>query len=630
MKAICLRTGEILLALAGTLALLLVNRTLSTADCFLFYVRDVLATLAGQEALGAVLFVLLACLYWRYARAPVAWHRLDRLKLSLLAALFALTSAIWADCHADDGVLAGFLSPYHLLLLAGKGAGFFPLFYIGMKALLASLPALARGVVFTQGAQPAQVRRCFRRTALCLACAWAPSLLAHFPGTVTADGGRVLQQYFGEIMATADHPLGYTFLAGSLVRLGMLLGGSLTGIALYTLAQWLCLLGVMAWSVAWLKREGFPPVMLGAVVAVYALHPAIQQTGTAIIKDVPYAAAFVAFVTLTAQALLHPPEAWRSRAWWAGYALVSLLVLLLRHNGMLAVAPTAAVLAVRFLRARPGKRRCRYGLLAAPLLAAVLFNSLLVPTLAIPVETTPDLLGVAIQQTARILKNDPASVSAGDMAAIDRVLEADRLAEAYAPHQSDSVRKLYRYFNGHTGADVLAFGGVTARLILTHPLTAAQAFFSLNGGFLCVFDTTYTNCNQPIMDTSPKYPSALHYQLPEGLMLWQSRLLSLEALYRTLPPLSQLLSVGLSTWCAAILWFLAGRTRHKRLTWLLTPLCMTLLACLLSAGSAISARYMFPIIFSLPYVACILLRPVLQEAAEAMAAAETPAAAPVA
>ena len=82
---------------------------------------------------------------------------------------------------------------------------------------------------------------------------------------------------------------------------------------------------------------------------------------------------------------------------------------------------------------------------------------------------------MAIQQTARILRNEPDSVSPGDLAVIDRVLEADRLGSAYAPHQSDSVRKLYRYFNGHTPSDVFAFAAVAARLS-PHPLTAAMPF----------------------------------------------------------------------------------------------------------------------------------------------------------
>ncbi len=619
MKQACLRVAEVLLALASTLAILLVHTSLSDAECFLIFIRDVLATLSGREALAALVFVLLAGLYRRFARAPYPWRRLERLKLFLLAGFFAATSTLGAVYRGDDGVLSGFGTPFHLLLMAGKMIGFFSLFFIGMKAILLSLPAIAQKATLQEGVERGAVRRCFLLTALCLACAWAPWFLAHFPGTVTADGGRVLQQYFGEITPTADHPVAYTFLAGSLVRLGALLGGSLAGILCYTLVQWLLLLAAMAWSVSELKREGFPPLFRYAVTAVYALHPAIAQTGTAIVKDIPYVTAFVAYMLVTVRAFLHPRACWRSRGWWAGYAVFSLLILLLRHNGVLAVVPMAAVLAVRFYRAHPGRGRARYGLLAAPVAVLLLFNSLVVPAVAIPVETSPDVLGVAIQQTARILRNEPDSVSAGDLAVIDRVLEADRLGSAYAPHQSDSVRKLYRYFNGHTPSDVFAFAAVAARLSLAHPLTAAHAFFSLSGGFLDAFDTTYDNCNVPIPDTSPKYPARLRFQLPAGLADLQNRLISLEADYRALPLISQLKSVGLYVWAMWIAWFLMGRTRERRLGWLLVPLLMTLLTCLMSAGANIGTRYAFPILFTLPYLSCLFARAILRDAAEASA-----------
>ena len=346
--------AEVLLALAGTLAILLVHTSLTDAGCFLYFVRDVLAALAGREALAALVFVLLAGLYRRFARAPYSWRRLERLKLFLLAAFFAATSTLGAVYRADDGVLSGFGTPFHLLLMAGKMIGFFSLFFIGMKAILLSLPAIAQKAALQEGVERGAVRRCFLLTALCLACAWAPWFLAHFPGTVTADGGRVLQQYFGEITPTADHPVAYTFLAGFLVRLGALLGGSLAGILCYTLVQWLLLLAAMAWSVSELRREGFPPLFRYAVTAVYALHPAIAQTGTAIVKDIPYVTAFVAYMLVTvsvspsAGMLAFPGLV-------GGLRGFSLLILLLRHNGVLAVVPMTAVLAVRFTaRTRAG------------------------------------------------------------------------------------------------------------------------------------------------------------------------------------------------------------------------------------------------------------------------------------
>ncbi len=604
-----------LLALAGTLALLLVNTDLSTADCFLFFVRDVLNATAGHEAVAAVFSLLLFALYARFTFAPCAWRRGDRLKLCLLAAFFALTSSLGAVYRADDGVLAEFLSPYHLLLLAGKASGFFALFFTGMKAVLLSLPKAVKRVAFRPAPSRAAVRRSFWIAALCIGCAWAPSFVANFPGSVTADGGRALQQYFGEIAATADHPLAFTGLAGALVRFGAWVGGPLFGVFFYTLLQWLFLLGVMAWTVSELKREGFPTAFCATVGALFALQPASMQTGTAVIKDIPYSAAFVGYTLLYARAFLHTEEAWRSRRWWAGITVFSLMVLLLRHNGVLAVAPATAVLVFLFLRRLRRRGWARYGLLAAPLAALLLFNGLVVPKAAIPVESAPDVLGVSIQQTARILKTDPESVAGNDLAAVDRVLEADGLADAYVPRQSDSVRKLYRYFNGHTQADVRAFAATTLRLALARPLTAFHAFASLNGGYLDLFDATYSNGNSQIPQTSPKYPANLHFTLPAALTDLQTRLFSFEEAYRSLPLISQLKSVGLFTWAMLAAWFLVARTRERGLAWLLVPSLATLLACLLSAGFSIGTRYAYPMIFTLPYLLCVFARAVLNDAA---------------
>jgi hypothetical protein len=291
------------------------------------------------------------------------------------------------------------------------------------------------------------------------------------------------------------------------------------------------------------------------------------------------------------------------------------MVLLLRHNGALAVVPAAVALLVRFRLSAKPQGRWKYGLLALPVALLLLFDGLVVPQIAIPVESSADLLGVAIQQTGRILKNAPQDVSAEEMTVIDRVLEADRLAEAYLPKKSDPVRRLYRYFNGHTRADVLAFAGVAAKLAAAHPLTALHAFWSLNGGYLDPFDVSGARFNIALSDTSPKYPAALVIELPKALTALQDRLLSLEASYAALPLVSQLQSAGLFTWAMLIGWFLIGRTRERGLGWLLLAPLMTLLACLLSAGFSIGSRYALPIVYTAPYLLCVFARPVLRDAA---------------
>ena len=88
--------------------------------------------------------------------------------------------------------------------------------------VMAAARALVRGAVDDPAllardqahGQRLAVRRGFLLAWLLIAAAWLPSVLARFPGALTGDGGRVLQQYYREIIITSDHPIAYTFLMG--------------------------------------------------------------------------------------------------------------------------------------------------------------------------------------------------------------------------------------------------------------------------------------------------------------------------------------------------------------------------------------------------------------------------------
>jgi len=603
-----------LFAMAATLAVLLVNTDLTTSSCLLFFVRDTLATLSGREGEASLLMALFLWLFARFTFAPFAWRRGDRIRLCLLAAVFAFACSVGAAYRADDGALANFLSPYHLLLLGGKAFGFFSLFFVGMKALLVSLPKAASRWNVPSAASPATVRRAFLSAWIILALVWLPSLIARWPGVVTDDAARALQQFTGQIMPTSDHPQAYTWLLGAIVWLGPQIGGDNFGILMYALIQYLLLSGILALATAELKREKLPDVLRYALIALFALLPAGMQNAAVVIKDVPYTAAFLAVVVLSARAFLHPEECWRSGRWWVGFTVASLATLLLRHNGVLAVAPMTVVLVARFIRRLRSHFYGKWALLATPLVVLFLFDNLVVPQIAYPVETSADVLGVSIQQNARILKNSPQDVTDGEYAIIDRVWEANQLTQAYAPRQSDSTRKLFRYFNDHTRADVLAYVGVSVRLSASHPLTALHAFWALSGGFVDPFDDAASYYTRMVTPASSKYPSALTIAHPAALASLQDRLLSLESSYRDLPLISQLQSSGFFCWMLFAGWFLIRRTPEKKRSWLLVAPLATLLSCLLSAGFVIGSRYALPLIFSVPYLLCLFSAPIVHNA----------------
>ena len=94
-----------------------------------------------------------------------------------------------------------------------------------MKALLVSLPKAASRWDVPSAASPTAVRRAFLSAWIILVLVWLPSLIARWPGVVTDDAARALQQFTGQIMPTSDHPQAYTLLLGAIVWLGAQIGG---------------------------------------------------------------------------------------------------------------------------------------------------------------------------------------------------------------------------------------------------------------------------------------------------------------------------------------------------------------------------------------------------------------------
>ena len=613
MKRLCKALVIVLFAMTGTLALMLVNVDLAQSLSLQALTHDAFSALSGREIWAALLCIGLIVLYQGCVFKPFVWLRGDRLKLIVLSLLFAAAASLGAAYRADDGSMAAFPNQFHLLFLSLKAFGFFSLFLLSMKWLLLHLPKIAPISLPSVPSHRQAVHREFWIAWAILMLLWIPAFLAHFPGSLSADAGRVLQQYTGEIAWTSDHPPTYTLLLGSLVTLGAHIGGDAFGLFLYTAVQTLFLSFAMAYSISALHQEGVPSPVRHCLLALYAFLPMAMDNAVNIIKDIPYAAAFLLFCVLTTRALLHTEESRRSLRWWLGYGFLSLSILLLRHNGILVVFPTALVLFVRYLKLSTHRQRWLQTLLFLPVVLAMLFNSVLVPRFAYQPESTPDTLGITIQQTARILKNSPQDATATDLSVINRILQADILGASYSPKSSDPVRKLFRYFDDHTTADVVAYLGIWAKLCTIHPLTAFHAAWSLNGGFLDPFDTTNIAVGKMLDATSPKYPHAFNFVLPEGITALQERLLNLEAIYRSLPFVSWLQSVGWFIWLGFITWYLISRTSKKALRWTLLPLFMTLFACLLSAGFVSGSRYALPIVYTSPWLLCALLPTITAE-----------------
>ena len=596
----------IFLAIWTSVAVLCTDVDLQSASCTLFFVRDCLRTSPVNAALMATVSLALLWLYRRLVFKPYAWQKWERLRGLLLSVPLAFVLALSPAYRNGDETLLTFVRPLHILLLAFKLLGFAPLLFALYRELLVFLKSARFATLFHApglASAPAALRGRFLLFWGALFLCWTPFWIARFPGTVTDDAGRALQQYFYEAVRTADHPYGFTLLMGDVIRLGMLLHSGNLGVALFIAVQMAFLSGVFAFTLRDLAEAGCSAPVQWITFSIYAFLPVIASYVGVIIKDVVFSTSYIGYLLVLTRAVLRPGEARKKSAWWLSYLAFSILLLLLRQNGKMVVYPTAVFLLVDFWMHAPWKRRTLHSaLLLLPVLLALCFQQFVVRPSLIAVDSTADILGVPLQQTVRILRDHRESVTQEDIEAINAVYSADALIGAYRPGITDYLRIQYRYFDSVPRRAKLRFLGTWARLGCRHPLTAFHAFWALNSGY---FDPTADGSvyyAATIAASDAKYPVAVSPTQPESLRGLRERFTALEAIWRELPVVKQLNNVGLYPWLLLLGFLLLWRTPDRRARWMYLPPLFIFIGCLLAPGFAQCTRYAFPLVYGAPYL----------------------------
>ncbi len=595
----------LLLAMCSAVAVLLLDVDLQTGTSTLLYIRGCLTSSPVNATLMAAACVLLLFLYRRFVFQHRSWQKREIFHGLVFVFPLSAVLAISPIYRQDDGALSLFMQPYHLLLLLCKLLGWIPLLFALYRELLIFIESLRFSKLFPAPgpASGHTARKRLQRFWLLLVLCWLPLWIARFPGVVTEDAGRALQQYFYEAVRTNDHPYFFTLLMGGVVQIGLWLGSGNLGVALFIALQIAFLSGVFAWSLRDMAKAGCSPAVQWTVFCLYAFLPVIASNVGIIIKDMLFSAAFVGYVLVLSRAVLSREKALADRRWWIAFLVFSCLVLLIRHNGKMVVWPMTAVLLIVFWKdAGLRKRLARTALILAPVLIAFAFQVFIEKPALIAVDSTADMLGVPLQQTARIIRDHEESVTPEDREAIGALYPYDDLARLYSPRISDPIRIKYRYFDSVSLNDKLGFLRTWAKLGARHPLTTFHAFWTMNGIYLdpTADGSVYTCTTLPA--NYYKYPAAVGSTQPEFLRGLRDRMFAVEAIWRALPLVSQLNNVGLYPWLLFLGFLLLGRTPWRRARLLYVPCLMILAGCLLAAGFYSCTRYAFPLVYGAPYL----------------------------
>lgn len=440
---------------------------------------------------------------------------------------------------------------------------------------------------------------------------WLPYLFLTYPGVIWYDTQQQLAQFFhmpnvfGDGSHLSDHhPVLDTVIFGGFVRLGQVFGSGNNGLFLYALLMSLFTAAVLALTVLYLRRIGVPRRLCAVVLWFFALFPIFPMYSSAMVKDTVSLPFFVLFALCFVEAARTKGGFLRNPWALAAFVVCALLMALTKKTGMYVV-----VVACLFLPCFLPKGRRLRALLPAVVTALVMTIALpkvVFPAFGIEEGGKQEVLGIAFQQSARLLRDHPDDVSRQDTEVIHQVLGRD-VADRYQWWATDSV-KGYSW-SEEQSEHVGEYMKVWAKGLVEHPLTYIKAYVALEQGWM---GAPMTGSDGKTYNVAVVYAMGASHMFGEAGQ-WGLEVDSLDNIELVEDCTNWLADTFLgrvvfsralwSTWLPIFVIYecLRRKRLRRRLSWLL-PMASTFLFLWVSPTSVTveGMRYMVPLIYIMP------------------------------
>lgn len=414
---------------------------------------------------------------------------------------------------------------------------------------------------------------------------WLFWILMNYPGTSCPDGNLQLKQFLGDADWAGGHPPLSSLIMGILFSTGRFLADANFGFFLYCFFQTCVGAWIFAYSMKKLLDLGISARWCSVGILFFAFSPFWGTYAQWFEKDLLYAEA----ATLQAVFLL---EVIRKRSCGVKdgilLAVFSILASLLRNNGIYAIVPTLAMLAV-WLK-KQDRKRVLLVLLATVLVYGGITEGLYYSVLDMAKPSPAEALSIPFQQTARYVVYYGDELTEYEREVIDRVLSVEGMA-GYDPVISDPVKYYYR------GADLGEYFKVWFQMFWKHPGCYVSAFINKGYGYLAPVSQ---NIEAWIGLEGDYYAYdrelGIHHVFDPDLSIV---LVQIWHLSLALPLFKYLCTPGMYTWILLVLILLLWKHRKFGALILFVPSIMNVLVCLASPLAG-AIRYELPTVAAIP------------------------------
>lgn len=501
----------------------------------------------------------------------------------VLAAVFAGFYMISRVCE-DMGNFSFFLANLYQLCLG-------LLVFVGLTALFYPLLRLLFYLMENpREGEENPLKHPWRSAALIIFICWLPWLFANYPCSFCPDAAWQIAQWLGDSSWSAHHPPVSSMLMGLCVSLGDLILDKNFGAFLYILFQSISGACIFGYMLSMLYGMGLSRRMWTVFVLFFAT-PFWAMFAQWFEKDFLYAQAFALSISF-----ILPVVCKRSCSMGDALRIASVCVLtiLLRKTGMYELLPALLLIGL-WLKKADRLRLCSAALAVLLICSAV--NNALYPALGISPGSTKEMLSLPFQQTARYVNKFPDEVTEQERAAIDAVLDYDKLGN-YVPTVSDRVKATYR----EDASALPEYFKVWFEMLFKHPVCYFEAAFMLSYGYFA-----------PIVPSLDAYFLSDYYPHLDELGFYRvfddfpTRAFdSVREMFIQFPLTSILCTAGLYTWMMMLCFVQLLRKQQYSALLLFIPGIMNILVCIASPLYA-STRYELPVIATVPLILAFTL-----------------------
>ena len=447
---------------------------------------------------------------------------------------------------------------------------------------------------------------------LTLVICWLPYYLTMLPGNLGKDTFESIDMCLGRIPWTNHHPIFFTGLINLIIKITSFAGSVTLSMAVFTFLHMVVVGCTLSYLICFIKNrivvkcmsdntENRTYVVCGLTLIFFALHPIVAMFSIYISKDVLFSCATV-MLTLKLFDILD--EIKKGDLFLLG--LWSLLVMLLRNNGLLMICVLAVVLLIVF---RNDFKRMLPAVVA-PIVVFIAYRALAYNILAIQPESFAESASIPLQQVGYVIAMNGDSIEGlteEEIKVLDNIMPLEKVAEVYELGYTDSYKFDPEFNDTYFNENKSAFMRIWFRLLPHYFGSYVEAYLAQTAGYWH-YGETNTVCTQGVwednevnvsrVDVIEKVTGFSLYGIIEKLML----------VMRKAPLLCILSSMAMQFY--AILLFVSNSVRNNNNKYILVmiPELVLWISVMIAAPAFCLFRYTYPMFLLWPITVLFTIR----------------------